>query len=78
MKIFIFVTKVQEKLERKPLTFLNIFPSSRGISVQRRVKLHQKWFTKIWPIVETLPKMAKFVTSTGLYVNKQITKSTIS
>ena len=48
---------------------VDIFPSSRGISVQRSVKWHQKWFTKIWPIVETLAKMAKFVTLTGLHVN---------
>ena len=67
MKILFFYTKVQEKLER---SFLNIFPSSRDIIVQRSVKLHQKWFTKIWPIVETLAKTAKFVTSSGLHVNK--------
>ena len=52
--------KVQGKLERKPLTFSKY--SSRDIRVQRSVKLHQKWFTKIWPIVETLAKTAKFVT----------------
>ena len=69
-KFLFFDMKVQEKLERKPSTFLNIFPTCRDISVQRSVKWHQKWFTKIWPIVETLAKTAKFVRSTGLHVNK--------
>ena len=70
MKIFIFFhMKVQEKLERKSMSFSNIFPSSRDISIQRSVKWHRKWFTKIWPYVETLAKTAKFVTSTGLHVN---------
>ena len=41
MKIFIFDMKVQGKLERKPFY---------------KKKSHQKWFTKIWPIVETLAK----------------------
>ena len=59
-KFLFFDMKVQEKLERKPLIFfLDIFPSFRDI-----------WFTKIWPTVETLAKTAKFVTSTGLHVNK--------
>ena len=65
-KFLSFDMKVKEKLERKPL----IFPGSRDTSVQRSVKWHQKRFTKIWPIIETFAKTAKFVTSTGLHVNK--------
>ena len=50
-----FYVKVQEKLGRP---FLNIFSSSRDISVQRNAKVvhHNR------PIVKTFVKMAKSVT----------------
>ena len=71
MKIFVFLYENTEKNWKETRSpFLNICPSSRDFNVQRNVKWHQKWFTKVWPIIETLVKTAKFVTSTGLNVNK--------
>ena len=53
-KFLIFYMKVQEKLERNPLTFSQYLSSLRDMSVQRSVKWHQKWFTKMWPIIKIL------------------------
>ena len=74
MKIFIFWYDSISKTRKKTVDRFDIFSGSRDIGIQRSVKLHQKWFT----YRKNLVKTAKFVTSVGLHVGRQIMWSTIT